>query len=254
MLQMDWLKKGLIVLIILIGTSEKIWADAPFFTDDPLVMKPGTTQGILYGVTEFSKIVNSTRGPGFEFDYAVSKQFEIDTYLPILTNTNAKPNLRYLFPNETGLSDLGMEFKYLFYPESKYVPALGFAPNIYFPTGNAHRGLGNGRFWYYLPILAHKTFNTWNTYGEVAYVKNSAPTCKNYFFESIVLQKQISEKLTLGTELYSQGASNTFSPSYTLLNFGGYYFLSTHFSLLGSLGHSITGQEVWMGYLGIAYS
>jgi len=217
-------------------------------------MKPGTTQSILFANSEFSQIINSTKGPALEFDYPVSENLEIDSYLPILNNANAKPSLRYLFPNQSGISDVSFELKYRFFQETQYLPAFSFGPNIFLPTGNAHRGLGNGRLWYYLPLSAHKTYKDWNAYAEIAYAVNSAPTCKNFFFAGAVLQKQITEKLILGTELYSQGASNTFNPPYTLLNIGGYYTLSPHFSLLGSFGHSITGQEVWMSYVGIAYT
>lgn len=247
-----WLR--FFIPFILICSFKNVFADAPFITDAPETLDPLHAQAILYSTIDKSSAMTTIQAPALELDFGILPNIEIDAYIPYDTNINATPDLRESFPNASGIGDIDIEAKFRFLHESKYIPEMAFAPNSYIPSGDVNQGLGNGRAWYYFPITAEKTFGDWTTYAEAGYAENSAPTFYNYFFGGWALQKNINKNLMLGGELFSQGKSQDFITSYTLLNLGGSYKMSKDFSLLASVGHSILGQDHWAAYLGIAWS
>jgi hypothetical protein len=244
----------LCLLSVLLMPWQKTFADAPFITDDPDVMDPGGWDAILYATLDKYKSYTSLQAPALEFDIALFRNTEFDIYLPYQNNINVKPDYRSLISNNSGIGDTDVEFKYRFMKETTYLPTISFVPNFYFPTGNSSKGLGNGRTWYTLPITMQKTFDKWTTYVELGYGLNSASFAVNYLFGGWVVTKNITDKLILGAEIFSQGKSSDLVSSFTLLNFGVTYQLSKHGSLLFSLGHGIVGQEQWTSYLGIEYA
>lgn len=243
---------GLFILLIIPFRSAI--ADAPFLTDSAVTMDPLQWYAILYSAADKSKIVTSVVAPGLEYDIGLAPGIELDTYTPVVTNLNPEPLLRTVFAKTTGPGDIDVELKFRLHKETKYLPILSFAPNVYLPTGNANRGLGNGRAWYYFPLIVQKKIESWTTYAEAAYIINHAPGLHNHFFAGWVLQKNLSNKITLGGEIFTETRSSFYSPAYTLLNLGGYYNFTKNTSLLASVGHSILGQEHWFAYFGIAWS
>ena len=77
---------------------------------------------------------------------------------------------------------------------------------------------------------------------------------RNYPFAGWLLQRNMNEKLTLGFELFSQGAVSVQSNSFTIINVGGNYNFTKHFSLIFSAGHSILGEQHLAGYLGLYWT
>jgi len=131
---------------------------------------------------------------------------------------------------------------------------IGVFPLIETSTGDAKKGLGNGMTWYYLPLWLQKSFGAWTTYGGGGYVINSAPGMRNYWFSGWLLQKDLSEKLTLGGELFAQGPDTT-NAEYTIIaNLGGYWNFTPDFSLLFSAGHSMAGERHLVSYLGLYWT
>jgi hypothetical protein len=233
---------------------DKAFADAPFITDDAGVMDPGSWDTILYATVDRYKAYSSLQAPALEFDFGFIPNSEIDIYVPYLIDTGAKPSYRVDLPNQSGVSDIDVEFKYNLLKETKYLPAVTLVPNIFLPTGNVNRALGNGRTYYTLPVTVAKKIGNWATYAELGYGLNAASFAVNYLFGGVVAEKDFTDKLTMGAEIYSQGKSSIYLSSYTLLNLGATYKLDKHASLLFSLGHGIIGQEKWTSYVGIEWA
>jgi len=227
------------------------YADAPFLTDGAQPLDPHVLQTTLYGTGNWSATVNTITAPVLEFDYGLIPNLEIDVYLPVLTNYHAKADLKKTFPTETGLGDINFELKYRFFQETTYLPQIAFDPNLFLPTGNPNRGLGNGRVWYTLPFSMQKSFGSWTTYAQLGYGMNSSRDNGNYLFGGWVINKQINPTLNLGAEVFTQQGDTIYSPAFTILNLGGTYKISSHFNLLASVGHSIRDEKYWVGYLGL---
>jgi hypothetical protein len=72
-----------------------------------------------------------------------------------------------------------------------------------------------------------------------------------------LLQRNLSEKLTLGAEVFGHGDEGPGTPSprsSTLVDFGGYYNFNPGFSLLFACGHSVAGQSETYAYLGLYWT
>ncbi len=142
------------------------------------------------------------------------------------------------------------------------------------PTGSQPKGLGNGRTWVKLPIWLQKDFGPWTTYGGGGYAYNSAPGQRSYGYSGLLIQRTLSSRLTLGGEVFFQGAQAV-SPQTeaigtasfgmasssgipvvgvresALWNFGGSYNFTPDLSLLFSTGHSFSGDGNAVAYVGL---
>jgi hypothetical protein len=79
-------------------------------------------------------------------------------------------------------------------------------------------------------------------------------------------KSKVTEKLTLGGEVYFQGADTDtgLGPSLStaggifqsssLINLGGFYDFDEHFHFLFSAGYSLAGDKIVPGYLGLQYT
>ena len=80
---------------------------------------------------------------------------------------------------------------------------------------------------------------------------NFAPAHRDYGFAGWLLQRDLTEKLTLGGEIFAHSSDLDDDRASLALNFGGEYKFNEHFSLLGSAGHSVAGQKQTLWYFAI---
>ena len=157
-------------------------------------------------------------------------------------------------PKAYGLGDTEIGIKYRFIQETAGAPMVGVFPMAELPSGTASRGLGNGKTWEKLPVWVQKSWGPWTTYGGMGYAVNSAQGAKNYLFGGWLLQKRLSPKLTLGGEIFAQGATMENERASGIINIGGYYNFSKSMSLLFSGGSSVIGERHLVGYLGLYWT
>jgi hypothetical protein len=135
------------------------------------------------------------------------------------------------------------------------------------PTGDATHGLGSGRTHEFLPIWLQKDFGKWTTYGGGGYGHNPGPGNKDYWFVGWLLQRQVTDDLALGGEIFHQTASTTARPGdvgyplgakdLTAFNLGGVYDLSEHYHLLFSGGRGLQNADsgdAFSYYLGLQWT
>src|ERR1035438_4677913 len=103
-----------------------------------------------------------------------------------------------------------------------FLPQIGIFPLAELATGDGARGLGNGRTWYQLPVWAQKSWGPWTTYGGGGVVLNPAPSQRDHGFAGWLVQRDIGQHLTLGTELFWQGAETAGGRGSVIANAGGY--------------------------------
>ena len=83
---------------------------------------------------------------------------------------------------------------------------------------------------------------------------NSAPGQRNYPFGGWLLQRDFVSHLTLGGEIFAQGQDTDNDKGFAALNFGGLYNVNEHYSLVFSVGHSVTGDEHTLWYFGLRWT
>jgi hypothetical protein len=189
-------------------------------------------------------------GPAVEFNWGFLPNLQFHVVAPFENAT--VPGM----PNAFGFGDTEVGIKYRFVQESAGRPQVGFFPMAEVATGNAARNLGNGQTWYRLPIWIQKSYDggkwTVDTGGGAAI--NHAPGQRNYGFGGLLVQRSLGSGLTLGTEIYTQGASAVGTTATTFYNIGGTISPSSQFNILVSLGHSVAGQSHAIGYFGLYYT
>ncbi len=236
---------------VMLLASQVALAGPPFMTDDPEPLEPGHSEAYVFSTMD--------RGPGGTqyvlpaFEYNTSPREDVHLHL-MVPYVNLLPNEG---PNQHGLGDVELGVKYRFVHETDGHPQVGVFPMLELPTGDSDKGLGNGRAWWTFPVWVQKSFGPWTTYGGGGRAFNSAPGMLNYNFGGWLLQRSVTDKLTLGGEVFAQGAPSVDAEHSTFLNFGGSYSgieACGGCSLLFRVGHSVAGESHSEAYLGLYWT
>jgi len=225
----------------LAGTS---FAGPPFLTDDPEPIEFRHFEAYVFSTVEALRKQTDVMGPAFEFNVGALPNLQVHIIIPLVYASLTDASSAY------GLGDSEFGVKYRFIQETDHWPMVGIYPMIEIPTGDADRGLGNGRTWWRLPLWLQKSWGAWTSYGGVGYVVNPAPKEQSYWFGGWLLQRDLSKRLTLGGEIFAQGKSNDDIPSFAVLNLGGIFKITPNFQILFSGGRSFAGGRNTVGYLG----
>ena len=228
--------------------AAQVFAGPPFLTDDPEPVDLHHWEFYIFSSGDLSSDGYNIAGPAMELNYGVLPDTQLHLIVPM---TTVAPDEG---PTVAGLGDLEFGVKYRFLHETNWWPEAGIFPMIEIPTGDASRGLGNGRAWFRLPLWLQKDFGDWTTYGGGGMVVNSAPGMRNYPFGGWLLQRNFGSHLTLGGEIFAQGADTTDDHGFAALNFGGACNFNEHFSLLFSAGHSVAGDSHTLWYAGLYWT
>jgi hypothetical protein len=80
---------------------------------------------------------------------------------------------------------------------------------------------------------------------------NAEPGQRNHAFGGWLVQRDIGKRLTVGTEIFREGADSTDGRGSTVANVGGYLKFTAAFNLLFSVGRSLSGERHTLWYLGL---
>jgi hypothetical protein len=236
---------------IALGCPVSVRAGPPFLTDDPVPVDLGHFETYVFSQWDSSPGTSSNvTGPAVEFNWGFLPNLQFHVVAPF---ENAGV-LR--MPSAFGFGDSEVGIKYRLLEETKRRPQIGIFPMAEVATGDATRSLGNGRTWYRLPVWIQKSYDEgrWTIDIGGGAAINGAPGQRNYGFGGFLVQRSLGLGLTLGAEVYTQGATAVGTTGTTFYNVGGYINPSEQFSILFSIGHSVTGQNHAVGYFGLYYT
>jgi Putative MetA-pathway of phenol degradation len=237
-----------VAIVAMIGGSQAVMAGPPFMTDDPEPVELKHSEFYIFSTYDKTKDGKEATIPAFEYNYGPLPDTQLHIVVPFV---RSGPNDA---SSEYGLGDIEVGVKYRFLQETETSPQVGIFPMAELPTGDDKKGLGNGKTWWRLPVWVQKSWGDWKTYGGGGYVINNAAGQKSYPFAGWLLQNDINEKLTLGGEVFGRSKDTDDGKSTTLLNFGGLYKFTPDFNLLFSAGHSVSGENHTIAYLGLWWS
>jgi hypothetical protein len=92
---------------------------------------------------------------------------------------------------------------------------VGTFPILLVPTGNEDKGLGSGEAQVFLPLWLQKRWGPWKTCGGGGYWINPGTGNKNYWFFGWEVQRDMSQYLTLGGEVFHETSSEVSGESNT---------------------------------------
>jgi len=208
-------------------------AGPPFVTDDPEPVDLGHWEVYGFSAGAIDRHDASGLGPGVEVNYGAAPNLQLHVIADLAYDVPAGA------PSQMGVGDteLGVKYRLIDPGESDWWPQVGIFPLVEIPTGDARRGLGAGYTQAFLPVWVQKDFGKWTTYGGGGYWINPGPGNRNYWFFGWTLQRQVTDKLALGGEVFHQTSNVVGRGGSTGFNLGGVYDLTDHYHLLFSAGH-----------------
>ncbi len=220
------------------------WAGAPFISDDP-----ETVGALHWEIDVASQMLKDKFGmsgtvPQVEVNYGLLPDMDLHTVVP----------LSYVSPNEGstsfGVGDIELGAKYRFVQESNRFPMVATFPLAEIPTGDHKRALGSGHVRAFIPLWLQKSWEGWTTSGGGGYWIYPGSENKNYWLIGWVVQRDLSKKITLGTELLYTTSQARKAGSHMGFNAGGSFNFSEEHHLLFSAGRDMHGSNRFSMYVG----
>ncbi len=240
-------KSPVAVLSFVLFSMHIAFAGPPFRTDDPIPI--GFRHGEFYlftsAVSDASGIAGI--GPAFEFNYGAWSEVHLHIVVPLAFS---KPRSG---PLHSGYGDTELGVKYRIFDQTDVLPDIAVFPFVEVPTGNAARGLGNGKAQVYLPLWFQKDIGNWTVYGGAGHWINPGVGNRNWNFSGFLVQYNFSSDSFLGMELFHQTPSSVNSPDLTGLHVGGGIpaFLNSQIIFSMDLGNGVTPYKHFAYYVGI---
>jgi hypothetical protein len=228
---------GLAALLLL---SSPALAGPPYRTDDP---EPVDYQHFeFYTFSAGTRVSGDTGGdlPAVEFDCGILPNGRVAIVAPMAFDRATGAPVQWAY------GDTDIEFKYRFIEQDKqsWSPSVAVVPTIELPSGDFHRGLGNGNTRFFLPIWLQEDFGDWTTYGGGGYwINQGRPGNRNFWYVGWVLQRKITDKLAIGAELFHQTASEVDGKDETGFDVGAIYDVTDNYHLLFSVGRGLQNAK-----------
>jgi hypothetical protein len=217
--------------------SEVAVGGAPFQTDDPGVVLPGRFELVAFHQSTLAGDTRTGTLLGLELHAGVIERLEVDVTAPLaFVRTSGSGT-------ERGYGDTALGFKYRVREETEDGPALSLVPKIVFPTGDAGRGLGSGGRQVLLALAVQKSVAGVQSYATAGYWINRAPGGRDYAAFGWQVQRPVSERWTVGAEVFVVTAQSDGQTTSTGFNIGGYYTIDERNQLLFSAGRGLRNVE-----------
>lgn len=236
--------KTFVVWLVLIAVPCVAVAGPPFKTDDPDTLGYGCWEFDFAAQYFHDRNGNSATLPHLEANYGFAPNWMIHAVAPF---QYVKPEGQ---PSQYGYGDKEVGIKYRFIEETASRPQVATFPLLEIPTGDASRGLGDGKTQFFLPLWLQKSWGPWTTYGGGGYHFTSGEGSRDWWFFGWQLQREITKKLAVGAEVYYSTPSTAGvdeSKGYTV---GAIINLTDRHHVMFSAGQDVYGPNYYNFYVG----
>jgi hypothetical protein len=218
-------------------------AGPPYQTDDPDPVPYRHWE--LYLATQDVRTGDALggTGPQLEANYGALPGLQLHVLVPFAYARPAVGHTAY------GLGDVEVGAKVRFVREGRRRPMIGTFVQTEWPAGSAAEGLATPSVHVLLPLWLQKSFGPWSTDAGGGYLVDFDNVNGDYWSMGWLVQRRLSERATLGAELYDTTAHRATAAS-LLANVGLVLDLTDHDQLLLSVGHSVTGPRTLQCYIG----
>ena len=218
-------------------------AGPPFLTDDPEPVEYRHWEVYLASQYMHDRDATSATAPHVEINYGLVPNVQIHLIAPMMSVRPKGDASHY------GYGDTEIGIKYRFIQETDTQPMAGVFPLIEVPTGDKSRGLGNGTAQLFLPLWLQKSLGPWTTYGGGGYWINPGQGNRDYWSFGWEAQRDISEQLTIGVEIFHKTPAEEGGDSETGFNVGAIINFNQMHHLLLSTGRDLSGPNLASFYI-----
>ena len=223
--------------------SSSALAGPPFRTDDPEPVEYQHWE--IYTFSQATHIRGDTAGilPGLDMNYGILPEMHFHVTTPFMFDKVSGSDTQSGY----GETEIGMKCRLIKEDENGCRPQIAIYPALELPTGDKDKGFSTGREREFLPVWAQKSYGLWTTYGGAGYWINRGEDNKDYWFFGWMLMRKITDKFSLGGEIFYQTTDTIDGTSSTGFNLGGIYDLTENHHFLFSAGrglqHATTTNE-----------
>ena len=237
-----------LMCVVMGSATTALWAGPPYVTDDPEPVEYKHWEVYLASIYNHQKDGDEAMLPMLEVNYGALPDVHLHLIAPAAYAHASGDGSHYGY----GDTELGIKFRMVH--ETDTFPQVGTFPLVELPTGNDKLGLGNGKAQVFLPLWLQKSFGPWTTYGGGGWWYNPGPDHQNFWRTGWLLQRKVTDKLTLGGEVYYETPMRRDEGSHTAFNLGGTYDFTEHQHLLFSAGRDFYGPSRFACYLGLLFT
>ena len=211
-----WLTLFFVLVVFVLGAAP-VYAQLPFYTDDPAVTEPGKFHFEFfneYDALQHQEPNLRQNTANYKFNYGLPHNLEFDIDFPALAIYREADS-------SSGIGDTDLGLKWNFHkntPGSKF-PALGASFYVEFPTGDEKQQLGSGLHDYWLNLciqepLSEKTRANFNIgylfAGNTSTGVIGVSTTRGHVYTGgISVLHDLNARLTFGAEVYGGYDSNS---------------------------------------------
>jgi hypothetical protein len=217
-------------------------AGPPYQTDDPEPVEYRHWEFYLASQYELTHDGATGTAPHVEINYGAMPNLQLHLIAPL---AYSRPSGG---PTQYGGGDVELGAKLRFVREGKRMPMVGTFPLVELPTGSEARGLGTGRLHVFIPLWLQKTVGHWQTYGGGGYWLNPGEGNRDFWYVGWLVQRQLSKRAALGTELFDTTADRVGGSGNLQFNVGLVLDLTNRHHLLVSTGRGLTGKSRFQAY------
>ncbi len=177
--------------------------------------------------------------PNVQVNYAATDRLELHFMAPFAFDRLKGRGTHY------GIGDVEIGARYRIFDENvqSWEPAVAIYPLVDFPSGSERNNLGTGSTHAFLPVWLAKTFDAWTPYGGGGYWINPGVNNRDWFFVLAGVQRQISEALTLGGEIFHANSSKVGLKEQTGFDVNGRYNFTDHHHFVFSVGRGLQNAD-----------
>lgn len=212
-------------------TATPAVAGPPYLTDDPEPTDLGHWEIYNYGAGLNLHDGFSGQG-GIDINYGAAKDLQLTAVFPLAVQNPSGLTARGL-TGGPGVIELAAKYKIVHQAENGWVPDICIFPRVFVATDTR---FGSGHPNLLLPVWAEKDFGPWSVFGGGGYQINPGADERGFWQGGVTVTRNMTKRLQLGAELFSQGPDTRHGGGYTALNLGLQYKLIEHWSLLASGG------------------
>lgn len=233
------------MLIICFGNA---WAGPPFRTDDPEPVD--LKHGEFYIGAEYAKDRDAASGtaPHFEFNFGIAPDIMLHAIAPFVYSKPQGESMHRGY----GDTELGIKYRFLNDEDAHFM--AGTFPLVELPTGDSDKGLGAGHTLFFVPLWLQKSWGPWTTYGGGGFWRNPGEGSKDYWSYGWEAQRDLSNALTLGAELFGNTKTAEGGKSRTGFTVGAIVNITDDHHLLFSLGSDIHGDNRFSSFIAYQYT
>jgi hypothetical protein len=229
-----------LMLAVLLLAPIPALAGPPYATDDPAPTETGKWE--IYSYVDSAFDGGDHAGSfGLDLNYGAAPGVQLTATLPFDFDSTSGGSTHF------GDAEVGVKWRLI--NDEAHHRSVAIFPRVIIPTAR-----GNNKASVLLPVWGQQDIGNWSIFGGGGYMIHPGAGNRGFWQQGVAVTNHLSDGLTIGAEVFHEGADVTGGNGSTLIGAGAVVHLSGPFSLLLSGGPIIedkSGHTAMRGFAAI---